>query len=404
MSSIRDNDWLHVFASEEMMTFLREFNYIKEKYGIDPYDKNYAYAAEIEGKSISIQLSSKSPSRIKESINQVYGNSKKVDEFVLLYRLVTNEIIHKYLNIPGIERLYDEHFFEMEWDMHSRMNFEKHEISFYRDHFVHQVRNLFEIYTLLKNQKIYQHINNILSNSGISKISYYISGIVDHLVTMRKNRPAELEFFKSIHEDIANDETLLCNALGEHYMRYIIFASSMLACLYHDIGYPIEHFVNLRARISEYLPILYMFINGDSGGFDRIRSVLCESLLFTVVPATEIKKRLFDKDHGAISAIAFLLQLYETGGIYSLPLEKKAAVELAGLTIYNHTIKYYFVSPKDEKAQDYYRTILMQNPISYMLRLCDDLQEWERVYFEIQNVPAIIMCHKCKTPLIRVEK
>lgn len=39
------------------------------------------------------------------------------------------------------------------------------------------------------------------------------------------------------------------------------------------------------------------------------------------------------------------------------------------------------------------------NPISYLLRWCDDMQEWEREYFEIASVSNLLFCSDCKMPL-----
>ena len=47
-----------------------------------------------------------------------------------------------------------------------------------------------------------------------------------------------------------------------------------------------------------------------------------------------------------------------------------------------------------------YRPCFSLNPISYLLRICDDLQEWERIYFVVSNKSNIVICNKCKTPII----
>ena len=97
-------------------------------------------------------------------------------------------------------------------------------------------------------------------------------------------------------------------------MKYVIYASSILSALFHDMGYPICHFLEVRNRTSEYNPTLYMYTRNATESFDHIASLLGSSLLFTIVSRDEIKKSMNPNkkgkyDHGAYSAIAFLLQL-----------------------------------------------------------------------------------------------
>ena len=94
----------------------------------------------------------------------------------------------------------------------------------------------------------------------------------------------------------------------------------------------------------------------------------------------------------------FLLHFYENGAIYGLEPYKRCAVELAALAIYNHTNKYTYL---EGSTKLYERSVFSLNPISYLLRVCDDLQEWERIYFEISDKANLILCNKCHTPLVR---
>ena len=106
-------------------------------------------------------------------------------------------------------------------------------------------------------------------------------------------------------------------------------------------------------------------------------------------------------DHGAFSAIIFLLNFYENGAIHGLSSYKKCAVELAALAIYNHTNTYRYQNALE--PGDYVRCVFALNPISYLLRLCDDLQEWGRIYFELSHRSKLILCNTCKTPIVRKE-
>lgn len=176
--------------------------------------------------------------------------------------------------------------------------------------------------------------------------------------------------------------------------------SSYMSALFHDIGYPEANNTVNQRRITEYIANLY---SAESSGYNylRLNALLQNALLFRVVPFEEIQKRLSgDKpDHGALSAIIFLLNFYENGAIHGLPVYKKCAVELAALAIYNHTNHYRY----NGKLRDgeYVRCVFTLNPISYLLWLCDDLQEWGRIYFELSNKSNLILCNICKTPIVR---
>lgn len=149
-----------------------------------------------------------------------------------------------------------------------------------------------------------------------------------------------------------------------------------------------------------------MFTHNATESFDLISSKLSGSLLFTIVSNKEIKESLGlnEKgrfDHGAYSAIAFLMQFYHNGLIFSLPIEKQCAIELAAVAIYNHTRKYQVMDPKCNS--NYYQPVFFQNPVSFLLRLCDDLQEWDRRYFEISKESNSPICNKCLMPSIHID-
>ena len=52
------------------------------------------------------------------NIDLIYDNAKLSEEFTKIYDLFYNKIICKYLNIEGLERLFNEKYMEFEWNMH----------------------------------------------------------------------------------------------------------------------------------------------------------------------------------------------------------------------------------------------------------------------------------------------
>ncbi len=125
------------------------------------------------------------------------------------------------------------------------------------------------------------------------------------------------------------------------------------------------------------------------------------SLLFVLVDEKEIRSNLAKNqnkyDHGVLSTISLLLTFYESGRINKLPLDKQTAIELAAVAIYNHNFSYKI---NTKEAKNYFRPVFVQNPISFLLKICDEMQEWERKYFELSKTDAPIFCPVCKSPIV----
>lgn len=343
-------------------------------------------------------LTKKGFSYIQENLKMVYDD-ETTKSAIKIFHDTEKHVLHKYLGIAALEKMFDEDYFNFEWDMHVGQNLKEHRMDYYRDHFIHQIRNMYMMHVLLDNYQFYDATKEILSNKNISKVSEYTSKKC-HEFKDNFSRNARLHI---LMKDCAKQYSVSVKEyVEEYYYRYVIYASSIMAALFHDMGYPICHFLSVRQRISNYNPSMYMFTHNSFDSFDRIASSLGNSLLFTIVSIEEIKSRLEYKgkyDHGAYSAVAFLLQFYDNGLIYSLDIEKRVAIELAAIAIYNHTSSYLVLKFNDK--QNYYQPVFSQNPVSFLLRLCDDLQEWDRMYFEISEAGDILFCDSCKTPLLK---
>ena len=314
----------------------------------------------------------------------IYADQEQSDQIVMLFDLIRNKIIHQYINIEGLERLFSEKYIDFEWEMHLGIDYKKHQMEFYRDHFVHQIRNAYCMHVLLEKFQFAGRIKETLKAQNNSKISQYVYKCIE-----QQKMTYCPEAIKAYHNDA-------------FYYRNIIYMSSYMSALFHDIGYPEVHNAINQGRITEYIANLY---NVETSGYNypRLNALLQNSLLFRVVSFEEIRKRLSEEhpDHGAFSAIIFLLNFYENGAIHGLSSYKKCAVELAALAIYNHTNTYRYQNALE--PGDYVRCVFALNPISYLLRLCDDLQEWGRIYFELSHRSKLILCNTCKTPIVRKE-
>lgn len=395
-------------ANPSMLDYFKKFDPIGLKYGIEQTKSlsvaSRATASCHERMQQYGYITKQEYSFMMENLKLVYGVSNpEVQADIEMYQLVEKQIIFLYLGIPQLNKMFDEDYFNFEWDMHVGQNFREHRNAYYRDHFIHQIRNLYMMLILLDKFDFYETTHHIFRQKNASKISEFV---YKKWWNFKEDETSpQIAILKKIcRESDYQDER---KYIDDFFYKYVIYASSMLAALFHDMGYPICHFLGVRHRTSDYNPTMYMFTHNAVESFDMLSSKLSSSLLFTIVSSHEIKQRLdISKsgkyDHGAYSAIAFLLQFYETGLIFSLTSEKQCAIELAAVAIYNHTGKYKSLS--GTVNTNYYTIFFRQNPISFLLRFCDDLQEWDRRYFEISDASDLMFCRKCGFPLIRYPK
>ena len=381
------------FTHSEMLRYVYNFDVIEKKYGI--LAKNLdQYEIALNYESIYKQCNLEKHPDMIDSASIIYGDSHKASQYSILYKKVLDKFILQYLGIPGLSSLYNQHYMDFEWNLHSDLDFENYTNRYYRDHFIHEIRNLFMMFRLFEDKYIYSCTKKCLfssNNSAELKIGKYTFNQLE--VWLKSIPKQQIELFKKL--DISPEV---------YFQKYVIFGSSALACLFHDIGYPVAYHFSIRDRILDFIPTFHSLTSDCNFDFNYVNNILQESLLFQMVGKKEIQKRFDQNDHGAISAILLAIYFYKTGKIHSLPIEQRTAVELGILAIYHHTLMFgYCVDKKKRKKTPYYKMQFSLNPISYMLRLCDDAQEWEREYFEIKPIPNLLYCPKCKTPLRRTE-
>lgn len=415
------SNYFKIHDNDTMLEYFRNIDPLNLKYSVIPEKtsfKNFvigldlpitikALVSNFEEMHQYGSLNKQEYSYINDNLSLVYGDSDMVRNDISIYHIAEKKFIHQYLSIPPLNKMFDEDYFNFEWDMHIGQNFHEHRNDYNRDHFTHQIRNMYMMMILLEKFNFYKAARINLLDRKSGKIAEYFS---KKLFEFLGEYTSKKEVFEKIVDFEVNDtgkidefEDLLHFYSKEYFVKYVVYASSIMSALFHDMGYPICHFLEQRHRISEYNPTMYMFTHNTVDSFDEIETKLQNSLLFTIVSATEIKNSLKINEkngkynHGTYSAIAFLLQFYNNGTIHSLSVEKQCAVELAAVAIYNHTIKYNCIKKSDN---NYYQPVFRQNPISFLLRICDDLQEWDRRYFEISKSPDLSVCNKCFGVLI----
>ncbi len=383
----------------EMLDFYKKFDPISFKYKLLlEYVENensrletYLELQKYEEERQFAELTRKEFWDLQKNLDMAYANRKITDDFLELYDLICEKVIQNYIHIDGMERLFSEKYSEFEWEMHLAIDYEKHSMDFYRDHFIHQVKDAYSMMRLLDQEEgggFYSKVYDMLNDEGNSKIAKYVNKLVGQQLRLPKP-PAKKDSNTGYPPEL----------LREHYIYNIIYMSSYIAGLFHDIGYPAKTALENGQRIVDYLVEMHHF---EQGGYDfrQIMSLLQNSLLFRIVSPQEIHDRIGGTkvDHGVMSALLLLLHFYENGAIHRLDPYKLCAVELAALAIYNHTNDYTYIG---DKNAPYERLLFHLDPISYLLRVCDDLQEWGRIYFEVSDASNIIVCNQCHMPVFR---
>lgn len=312
-------------------------------------------------------------------------------------------MIDCFLNITSLDKLFNYHYFEFEWQQHIDLDFKKSNLSFYRDHFIHQIRNCYMILNLLDNGEgiglnyLLLIINNLKSrNTDLSKyinvqIEQYQSHIRSTLGNILNNDVIE----SRLKNELKDGKKVIIENATNFSWEYFVRGTLIIAALFHDIGYPVVFMNKQMNRLNDYVSSVFSV---DSVSFSKLNDLLENSLLFTITDKEELKRRYQDNDHGAWSAYILLLQFYETGAIRELNPIKRAMIECAAVAIYEHTIKY---KASGEEKFEREKPSFIVNPLSYTLRMVDDLQEWDRIYFEVRTNSDLRYCTKCKMPISR---
>ncbi len=400
-------------------------------------------------------FSTKEEAEAAQGIRQVYRDEKDyTNEYIEMLDLVRDRFIYDYTGIEGLCDFFSPAYFEYEWGMHLELDYNNYTSKFYRDHYVHQIRNMFEMFSLLDDfgyyKKCYDSYTDPENNIGTfiaEAINQEILSMNDtdkelygKVLSLRKTATGErlrtcykaylnnasiakvmppvCSFGQRQQFDIRSEysQTGLLSSfwggavdnnreeLRDLMLHYIIYSAAIIASLAHDIGYPISYIRRVSDRLNKYLPVnrLLASITKD---YSEIVRALQNSLLFSVVASPEkIEHRLnSSEEHGAQSAVVLLMYFHQHGG--RLTGLQRCAIEIAALVIYNHTNKFSVINkPKEGKPEtipELVRSDIYKEPLSHIFRMCDDLQEWDRVYFEITDKNNIMICPNCKTPITR---
>lgn len=373
-----------------MQRFVREFDPLEHKY------LRYAEVTDANKEELRQSLQKKLPPQqdgrwTLEEIEDTYQTLQKVygaqeEEFCEIIELASEKFLGNYVDIEGIRQLFRSSYFYFEWMMHLEYSKSKHDYTYYRDHYVHQVKNMYEMFTFLDDLK-YEDLCRSLYQKMNNKVAEQLRNSVWE--EMHSMSAVQMGIWDAINVSGMDRERGLYG--------YLFHAAAIIAALLHDIGYPIAYIGRTVRELRDFLPFSFLFVQ-EVETIAKIQSILQDSLLYVTVGQEEVAKRIGERNHGALSAVLLLYKYYDTGKITSLSPVKKAAIELAALMIYNHTLEYRNL--ENEKS-GHYKNIFRENPMSYLFRLCDDLQEWNRIYFDINKRSSFFICGNCYMPMTR---
>ena len=384
-----------IMNSDEMYRFFADFDAIKEKF--------FYHIPKITDYSLAFKLfqtyKSKNPQKywsIQQAIDSFLTLEKLYNtctedsiQYCKLLEKITTELLGHYVNIDGIQELFHASYFYFEWMMHLEYEEHEHDYSYYRDHYLHQIRNLYEMFVFLNDLNMWTTCMELYKTKNNTTSDWIRNSIQSQLASMSTE---EKELLEAVNNSNSSE-----NFFEEFCYHYLFEAVAIVSALAHDIGYPICYMQRTVNKLQHFLPLSYLFIESQDQ-IPKIRSMLKGSLLFEVIGETEVEKRLLEHDHGTYSAIILLFHYYDNGHIFKLAPLKRMVIELSALVIYNHTLKYHFQNKKNYYR---YQNVFNENPLSYLFRLCDDLQEWERVYFDVSRESNFFICPNCKMPLVR---
>lgn len=310
---------------------------------------------------VPMQVTADAIAGICRNLEVLYSREEVTEEACLIDNVL--EVLGKYFGIEGMENLLLNNYATIE-----NAIFLEHSSgglpSRIREHYKHQFRNAYLGILLLDKMKLDCCLEDCLLEENNEYACYMMDCI-------RRDK----------------EEGIFVDRKERDILKEMIYKSYFVAALFHDIGYPLTYYFRVSEKIQQFTPFFKIVNSGVKAEFPEIRALLNNSLLFRTVDIQDIRRKYEKDDHGCLSAISFLMNFYFSGSIYNLGKGEKnrCIVETAAVAIYKHTDKFTGVN----------RMIFSLDPISYLLRVCDDMQEWQRFMVLIEDTHNYLMCSDC---------
>lgn len=287
------------------------------------------------------------------------------------------KFLHDYIGIEGLEELLINNYGVIENSIfleHDQYGNPAH----IREHAKHQIKNAFLGSRLMLD---YGYLSDMAKTiySDASAVTKYLRAQAENVLIEQFERQHSRPMKTEDMEPVEWTQKVLSKL--EEWSYEVFMVSSLL----HDIGYPLEFYLRSARKLSDYPPYLKVLSPTIKADFAEIKAHLLGSQLFKLINHQEIRKKYERNDHGVLSAIGFLMHFYYGGRIFSLSREQKCILEMSAIAIYRHT----------DKFEEGFRMVYKKDPISYMVRLCDELQEWDRFKLLINDKHNYLRCENC---------
>jgi hypothetical protein len=183
------------------------------------------------------------------------------------------------------------------------------------------------------------------------------------------------------------------DAVGRRLWRQLFMESFFLACMYHDIGYPWQFVHKIGDKLHPHAPGGDLLTRGVDAIYDHYkhRLVMYPFNGYQPYEATqpgEWTKRArsgvdagFTHTHGVPGAFAFLY-LNDILREYPRRAHSKAVsrfcIEWAAVAIAMHDLQKLYAGKRGLEPQPHLRVVFQRDPLSFMLTLTDQLQDFGR--------------------------
>lgn len=328
------------------------------------YDKqNHRLPAEwkVSEDSLEYGLTEHNVAMLLGSKGMLYERYDAEKQICLLETM--EKFIHEYIGIEGLEELVVNNYGAIENSIFLEHDSEGNSKNI-REHAKHQMKNAYLGSVLLLECN---YLENVARNiyQAQSPITQYLKSEAIRSLKKQSKKDSERDIVKKLKG-----------------LSYKIF---MVSSLLHDIGYPLAYYLRSAKQMTDYPPYLKILCPTVKTEFSELKAYLLDSKLFQLIDHKDIYEKYLENDHGVLSALSFLMHFYHNGKIYALGGEERCIIEMSAIAIYRHT----------DWFPDGKRMVYLTDPISYMVRLCDDMQEWERFKISINEKHNYLRCGKC---------
>ena len=204
---------------------------------------------------------------------------------------------------------------------------------------------------------------------------------------------------------------------GRHAWRQLFLESLFLSCMYHDIGYPWQFVHCINDRLRPYAPENGSLGDGADGIYEQYRHRLVmypfngyQPLRLTQPVEWSMRARTalkvgFARTHGVPGAFAFL-HLNDILREYPRRVDANApsrfCTEWAAMAIAMHDLQKIYAGDKCA-AQSHLRVCFNRDPLSFVLTLIDQIQDFGRPSALFERHGNVILNYRASCHRVEIE-